>query len=1204
MTARRPWTIDSLDESTRGAAAAAARRSGLSLGAWLNAVVADRTAGLSERHSRTRPSFRAFDDGRSRPESEDDVSALFDALGDLAERVQSAEDEAHRALDVAERRIAEASQLPRGRTGRLAAAERQLEAAQADLFAAEEDARRTYRRVADHARDLASSTGFATDPRIDSITQAVTQLGRRLEDVARRLEAQSQAPAAGQRTNDADLLTAIRSRLDALSERIDSPREDRVETTLKTLESRISDLASRIETMPATTPTSVREEALARIEGQLSNLSSTVRKRRPDDSRPATFQDQLEWDRDAATGDTDLADAIRQIAERQKALEGQFDPKPYVETIDERFRSFTDDISARIDAASERRSLDALQAQIHSLSEQLAQSRHAAVDREQLAHLQRQIVSLREAIEGAVSKTSLAAVVEEVRALGEKIEKLRQAGMQSSDLQRIEAEIREIRRAVENAVPRESFAAIESKMAAITRRLDMPATQLDAVAIERIEHEITQLQRSVADAMPAESLHTLAAETRRLSSAIESIAARTDVAAIEALRRDIVDLRAQLDAPDFTQRLVADIRAQIGDRTLALRPSSEAVSSIEQQIDALAAKIEGTRTGDPDARQLAALEAQVARLTESLGRTRSDTLDAVRTAIGEKVDVSEPVHGSIIRTLQQSLVDLKTSSEASERRSQDLLLTVHDTLKKVVDRLADLEGDRAHPASAPQPAAAMPGAALPRVDSAAFATQTLPPSPPLKDMKSAVEAARAAAARATQLKAAPDDRLAADLPLEPGSGRPTITKSTGETIRAAREQIKSSETQNGEEVRQSFIAAARRAAQAAASGMTGRRGGMKTAETKEVDVAKPAEAPQVEVEGHNGLFARFTGRLKPQRKTLILAMAAIAIIIAALQVATLFTGNDTETASTSPTVTRTEALAGSGTGPALPDGARASFTTASAPPQDVTTFSISNDRARDTASAPADAPAANPTRLPPLPDGIAAPRLRAAIQAGDPRAFFEVGARLTEGRGVPRDLAAAVAWYRAGAERGHPPSLYRLGNMLERGQGVERDVREAVRLYQRAANAGNRKAMHNLAALFASGAEGRPDYDRAFPLFLQAAELGLVDSQYNLAVLYVNGLGTRPNPAEAYTWFAIAAQNGDREAVAKRDEVGARLDGQALVNARLAAQSFRPRAIEPAANEESAPAGTWDEPGGRTSQAPPARPDLGIQVGASAQRRG
>ncbi len=141
--------------------------------------------------------------------------------------------------------------------------------------------------------------------------------------------------------------------------------------------------------------------------------------------------------------------------------------------------------------------------------------------------------------------------------------------------------------------------------------------------------------------------------------------------------------------------------------------------------------------------------------------------------------------------------------------------------------------------------------------------------------------------------------------------------------------------------------------------------------------------------------------------------------------------------------------------------------------------------------------------------------------------------------------------------------------------------------------------MHNLAALIAAASP--PDYERAFRLFDGAANLGLVDSQYNLAVLHVNGLGTRQNLVEAYRWFAISAASGDQEAARQRDQIGARLDGQQLIQTRTAAQNFRPQPMDPAANEEVLPPNLFDDGAERTSVINegglPQRPgNLGVQV--------
>jgi localization factor PodJL len=86
------------------------------------------------------------------------------------------------------------------------------------------------------------------------------------------------------------------------------------------------------------------------------------------------------------------------------------------------------------------------------------------------------------------------------------------------------------------------------------------------------------------------------------------------------------------------------------------------------------------------------------------------------------------------------------------------------------------------------------------------------------------------------------------------------------------------------------------------------------------------------------------------------------------------------------------------------------------------------------------------------------------------------------------------------------------------------------------------------------------------------------DSQYNLGILYARGIGVEVNLAEAYKWFTLAARDGDKDATAKRDDVGGRIDQKALMAARAAAQVWTAMPQPEAAVQVKAPAGGWDTP--------------------------
>jgi localization factor PodJL len=220
-------------------------------------------------------------------------------------------------------------------------------------------------------------------------------------------------------------------------------------------------------------------------------------------------------------------------------------------------------------------------------------------------------------------------------------------------------------------------------------------------------------------------------------------------------------------------------------------------------------------------------------------------------------------------------------------------------------------------------------------------------------------------------------------------------------------------------------------------------------------------------------------------------------------------------------------------------------------------------------------PAPRPGGIEKLPAAIGG-ALRAAAAKGDPNAEYEIGQRLADGRGVSQNLVDAADWFDRAAKQGLAPAQFRLGGFYEKGFGVKKDLDAARRLYTAAAEAGNAKAMHNLAVLYAEGIDGKPDYVTAARWFRKGADYGVTDSQYNLGILYARGIGLEANLAQAYKWFFLAARDGDREAALKRDDVGSRLDAQALAAAKLEAQGFTALEQPEAAVQGSAPPGGWD----------------------------
>jgi localization factor PodJL len=139
--------------------------------------------------------------------------------------------------------------------------------------------------------------------------------------------------------------------------------------------------------------------------------------------------------------------------------------------------------------------------------------------------------------------------------------------------------------------------------------------------------------------------------------------------------------------------------------------------------------------------------------------------------------------------------------------------------------------------------------------------------------------------------------------------------------------------------------------------------------------------------------------------------------------------------------------------------------------------------------------------------------------------------------------------------------------MYERGIGVAKDLPAAKTWYEKAAQGGNRKAMHNLAVLYADGVGIGQSFQAAANWFRQGAEYGLGDSQYNLAILLERGMGVEKNFQEAAKWYAIASAGGDAGATEALTNLKTKMAPADVASALAAARAFKPKALDPVANE-------------------------------------
>ncbi|HEV7252876.1 MAG TPA: peptidoglycan-binding protein [Mesorhizobium sp.] len=789
------------------------------------------------------------------------------------------------------------------------------------------------------------------------------------------------------------------------------------------------------------------------------------------------------------------------------------------------------------------------------------------------------------------------------------------------------------------ALPEKAVAQLSQQVSIIAAKLDEAGALPDPDFLFKGIEQRFETLAAMLDQHRGETSERSNILFRDLERRLDEVADRVDEATAHRAQRDealigVIDTRLE----EFARRL--EVRAPQGGEGRLIR-------SLEAQIAVLTEHLArpGATRGD-----LEIIAPRLENIERSIQDNRNAVIEAARDAAENAVKSlgTQGMDAESAAGLAQDLKSLEALTKRSDERNARTFEAIHDTLVKIVDRIDAI--DRSAPASQAPMRQAIEDA--PSLDAGEPIERPTPAQAKGNPVVSPAEAAQAAAVAALEepepaaavaaggnrvramlgslgrklgsrkegraaptaeptlarleetgdaKEAAPSidldeplDPRALDKPIEPNTGGPDLNA----IMRRVRdERAASGRPQSADVAKSDFIAAARRAAQAAAA---------------EAEVLK--RGAESDKAGPKLRLSQVFGR---HRKSVLMGVSALVIALMGLQlgVAAFDPADEAREAPAAAKAPQTGAKAQAAvakpgkldavpkeasaaasevkslTAPALQAKAAAEKNLAlpAAPHAAAAPVaSVADEAPQAAAAAQAEAPetamaepeaeamapnaaAPLPATAPSVPNGIEPQALREAAAAGDAKALFELGARYSEGRGVTADMIAAAQWLEASAGLGFAPAQYRLGSLYEKGRGVPRDVAKARTLYQQAAEAGNAAAMHNLAVLHAMGADGATDNEEAARWFAAAAELGVKDSQFNLGILAAKGVGMERNLEESYKWFSLVAVSGDADAAAKREEIAGSLAPEQLERARAAAELWKPKPLDPEANTVEIP---------------------------------
>jgi localization factor PodJL len=889
------------------------------------------------------------------------------------------------------------------------------------------------------------------------------------------------------------------------------------------------------------------------------------------------------------------------------------------------------EIGRLLNDAMPRHAIEAIEAQIQGLAQRVAEGRQAGFDSDALARIEYGLAEVRDSLRGLTPAENLVGYHEAVAGLAEKID-LIVAQRDPAAMQQLQNSITSLREMASHVASNETVSRLAAEVQQLAENVEHIAkSSAGGDALFHIEHRLAALSEALAERAQKDG-----GISPRLEALIESLLEKVEQLQMQPAMAPemqhavatLLDMADHAVSSETVNQLTAEVHQLVanvehivrngatGDALLNIEHRLAALSEslehaqgaaqwpqVEMLLQSLHEKVEQLQHAPGDQAALSHLDSSIVQLAEKLDAigSRFAQLDAIEHGIADLLMQVEEM-----RTARDNPQASADNVEHDIARTQDALEAMHETLGHVVDRLAMIEQDIRDGKRALVPAYGGMAAShqtvgnlavridpelAPLVPASALAVQ--PPT-----SVAAPDPVASPAPQAASDEPAEEPDLSPDRPLEPGSGQPNTPAGRVAASEAALGSAKPAAASDPNS-KSNFIAAARRAAQAASQDQNSR------------STRGQSGGPDA------GDDSSLRSRLMHRVKTLFIAASVIAIVIGSVQTASKFNwfglGNAPadkvakapasgleqsadDQHSDDPLATGSTKPAADQTAPGHSDAApQISPPTATATPSAGLILPGASGGLPSLLSAPGASPAFditgsiprahNSAKTPPatsapavgeLPTALGGERLRSAAVAGDAAAAYEVGLRYAEGRGVPVDFEQAALWFKRAADKGLVPAQFRLASLLEKGKGVPKNPEGARQLYLAAANKGSAKAMHNLAVLYAEGIDGKSDYSAAVKWFRMASERGLADSQFNLGVLAARGIGMTIDLSEAYKWFALAAKQGDKEAGKKRDEIAEQLDPGKLAAAKHAVDNFVAKPQPAEAVNVPAPAGGWD----------------------------
>ncbi len=818
---------------------------------------------------------------------------------------------------------------------------------------------------------------------------------------------------------------------------------------------------------------------------------------------------------------------------------------------------------------------DDLSARISQLQSSLNTLAPSPVDVSHIEHMVENLNAKIDAISNPLPQSSIdiEGIEKAIRSLEAKLEKSPKSGSSAVDLKGFEKTVR----------------ALEAK-------LDQVPLQMAAHFSDTPNVEITDALRSISAKL--DSAHQLSGSSEDVSRIVRALEDKIDAVQMNAQAQQ--EFVQQGFAPEGFEKLIRSVE----DKISLIQPQTIDTSHLDKMVKELTLQMEKAQRPNAGEDVLDALQEQISQLSAKMDRNNDhfvslgslentigdifSQLDSVKFASRDAAETAarnavrdamlefqpaEAQNSGDVKHLLSEFSSIRVTQDETDRRTQETLEAVHDTLEKIVERLDTLEGEvvserKAHVPTGPvakaqshvfqsqnsapvetpefkpaakfenheEPLALKPGSleefvpyTAPVINEFDYSGSDItseplafaPPKPAPVVQAPVVQAPvmQAPVMQAPVMKAMPSFSSDADpdMPLDPGAARPGNMFQTSD----APMQQSGSDTR-AKDAKSSFIAAARKAAQAAAE---------ESAQALEAEKSAPSSSVFANAKQAIG------GRMKSlagYRKPLLLGLAAVVLATSGTVVYKRQTTNvktvensvakikDEVTGSNPVAITTAEP-------PKAPIDPQVEAPVSAAPvqiqqPAPNTQPAFAPKPPRVSEVKPVTPVAADPMQVGSIPQRNL-PALARPIVNGQTMPAIQTAANSQ----VKAAQVASVEDLKTRAEAGDAQAQYDLGSRYIDGLSVARDPKLATQWLEKAAAQGLAPAQYRLGSLYRDGKGLRNDSKLAYSWFKRSAEQGNARAMHNLAVVLAEGVNGTPDYAGAAEWFQKGAEYGIKD---------------------------------------------------------------------------